>query len=328
MKTYRSSRCLAWACACCVSACGSQHRAEAVTVDDQPLIASIDAQHTEALQPVDSPTPQRNPVILVHGMAGFRPIVSLLDYFYKVRRTMTARGFPVFAAQTDPFQSIAYRAHQLAVQVDKVLQLTGASRVHLVAHSQGGLDARYLIASMGYGDRVATLTTIATPHHGVSLVDMALQTGPSIVGHVAKLVNALSDALLGGHADLMAQLHDLTTAYVDTTFNQENPDDPQVEYFSYAGSTQDNTLVDPLQVDVVNTFLLPTYRYVRLSEGDNDGIVGVRSAQWGSYMGTFAADHWDEIGQPMKTFHMPFDHLGFYCKLAGFLDHTGSPPQY
>ena len=336
MKTYHSLlRCIL-ACPCLLAACSPQSAADFwQTVDDQPLLASIATQHSEALQlaytvdSIDDATHDaRNPVVLVHGMAGFRPITSILDYFYRVRRTMTARGHQVFAAQTDPFQAISYRARQLAVQVDEVLRITGAPRVHLVAHSQGGLDARYMISSLGYGDRVATLTSIATPHHGVGLVDMALETGPTIVGHIAKIVNALSDALLGGKADFMAQLHDITRQYIETTFNVENLDDPRVEYFSYAGSTQDNALVDTHQVDVVNGFLLPTFRYIKLTEGDNDGLVAVKSAQWGSYMGAFAADHWDEIGQPMKSFYLPFDHLTFYCRLAGFLDKGGSPPQY
>ena len=332
MKNYRAHFRFLLACPCLLVACSSQSVADFwETVDDQPLIASIDSQHSEALQITDIPNNlpmMRNPVVLVHGMAGFRPITSILDYFYRVRRTMTARGHQVFAAQTDPFQSVSYRGRQLAVQVDEVLRITGAQRVHLVAHSQGGLDARYMISSLGYGDRVSTLTSIASPHHGVGLVDMALETGPTIVGHIAKIVNALSDALLGGKADFMAQLHDLTRQYIENTFNKENLDDPRVEYFSYAGSTQDNSLVDTHQVDVVNAFLLPTYRYIKMTEGDNDGLVAIKSAQWGAFMGTFEADHWDEIGQPMKSFYLPFDHLTFYCKLAWFLDKGGLPPQY
>jgi triacylglycerol lipase len=330
MKTYHAHFQFLVLCPCLLAACQPLYGGDFwQTVDDQPLIASIATQHSEALQLNDTAEPVvRNPVVLVHGMAGFRPITSILDYFYRVRRTMTARGHQVFAAQTDPFQSVSYRGRQLAVQVDEVLRITGAPQVHLVAHSQGGLDARYMISTLGYGDRVATLTSIATPHHGVGLIDMALETGPTIVGHVAKIVNALSDALLGGKADFMGQLHDMTRQYIETTFNVENLDDPRVEYFSYAGSTQDNALVDTHQVDLVNGFLMPTYRYIKLTEGDNDGLVAVKSAQWGSFMGTFAADHWDEIGQPMKSFYLPFDHLTFYCKLAGFLDKGGTPPQY
>jgi len=37
-------------------------------------------------------------------------------------------------------------------------------KVHLFAHSMGGLDARHMITHLGMANRVRTLTTIGTPH--------------------------------------------------------------------------------------------------------------------------------------------------------------------
>ncbi|HET6345938.1 MAG TPA: alpha/beta fold hydrolase, partial [Myxococcota bacterium] len=263
----------------------------------------------------------REPIVLVHGMAGFRPLGTWYEYFYQVMRRVTADGYSIFAAQTDPFQTIDYRARQLAVQVDAVLQATGAARVHLVAHSQGGLDARYLISTLGYGDRVATLVTVGTPHHGVRAVDVALRLLPKPVARsLTSIVNALGNALLGGRADLMAQLGDVSEDFVQRRFNPNNPDDPRVRYYAYSGITQVSAWVHPKRVDVVNPGLLPTYELITLTDGDNDGIVGTDSARWGIPLGVLAADHWDEIGQIPGTPHLAFQHLDFYRRLARFLN--------
>ena len=44
-------------------------------------------------------------------------------------------------------------------------------RVLIVAHSMGGLDARYMISRMGMEDHVAALLTITTPHRGSPYAD-------------------------------------------------------------------------------------------------------------------------------------------------------------
>jgi triacylglycerol lipase len=297
-------------------------------VDDVVLCAALQTQHSEARQ-LQLPLPRDGqPVVLVHGMAGFRPISTLLDYFYRVRKHMLAQGFQVYALQTDAFQSVAYRGKQLAIQIDEVLALTGASRVHVIAHSQGGLDIRYAISTLGYGDRISTVVTIASPHQGVQIVDMALQLIPAWVERVANIVDKVANALLGGNNDVMAQLHDLTHTYVTETFNPQNPDDPRVAYYSYAGLTQANPFVNQRLTDIVNPLLVGTLQLISKVEGDNDGLVPVSSAQWGTYLGAVAADHWDEIGQPPAMFHPSFDHLSFYDALAQFLGRGGTPPLF
>lgn len=308
---------------CCflLSACGSpENDAALLSIDPTPLQEHIAQQLTA------KPIPNTVPIVLVHGMAGFAP-VGRFDYFYHVPKAARDAGFNVFVAHTDPFQGTAYRARQLATEVDTVLQLTGAERVHLIAHSQGGLDARYLISTLGYGDRVATLTTVGTPHQGVRLVDVALRFAPNhLMEPLSRIMDALGNALLGGHADFMAQLHDLGAGYVQGTFNPQNEDDPRVEYFSYAGYTQ--THHGGKDLDVVTPLLVATYRLTRLCEGDNDGLVSNTSARWGTYLGMLPADHWDEIGQLPTAEHAAFAHLPFYLQLMKALESSGTPPLF
>jgi len=136
-----------------LSACGSSSEIDAalLNIDDAVLQQDIEAQLTDNASHQNN-APRRDqhlPILLVHGMAGFS--FGRYDYFYHVPKILRSRGFDVVVAHTDPFQSTAYRAKQLAIEVDAALKATGAPRLNIVAHSQGGLDARYLISSMGYG---------------------------------------------------------------------------------------------------------------------------------------------------------------------------------
>src|SRR6185312_2727026 len=134
-----------WLSLLLLAACGSSTNDAALLNIDGPL---LEDHIQEQLSHNASHHKDGLPLLLLHGMAGFAP-VGKFDYFYHVPKTARDAGYDVFVAHTDPFQATAYRAQQLSVQVDKVLRETGAERLNMVAHSQGGLDARYLISSLG-----------------------------------------------------------------------------------------------------------------------------------------------------------------------------------
>ena len=66
---------------------------------------------------------------------------------------------------------MAARAAELRAQI---LRWTDGP-VNLVAHSMGGLDARYLITHLNMAEQVRSLTTVSTPHRGTYLVDWFFQ---------------------------------------------------------------------------------------------------------------------------------------------------------
>jgi pimeloyl-ACP methyl ester carboxylesterase len=108
--------------------------------------------------------------VLVHGYFGTDQFFGLLDYFHDVPERLRSAGYDVTTPVTDAFNWSEARAAQLAVQVDAVLARTGARKVNLLGHSQGGMDARVLVSGLGYADRVASVTTVATPHRGTPLL--------------------------------------------------------------------------------------------------------------------------------------------------------------
>jgi len=102
------------------------------------------------------------PILLVHGMVDNRSIFTLL------RRGLRRRGFHrVHSLNYSPLtRDIRGAAAALAARVETLCDETDVDRIQLVAHSMGGLIARYYVQCLGGDDRVHTLVTLGTPHAG------------------------------------------------------------------------------------------------------------------------------------------------------------------
>ncbi|MGH8840928.1 MAG: esterase/lipase family protein [Jiangellaceae bacterium] len=102
------------------------------------------------------------PVLMVHGIVDNRSIFTVL------RRALRRRGFARVVAVDYGWLATDVRslAAGLAAQVERVCDLTGYDRVHIVAHSMGGLVARYYVQRLGGDEPVHTLVTLGTPHAG------------------------------------------------------------------------------------------------------------------------------------------------------------------
>ena len=66
----------------------------------------------------------------------------------------------------------------------------------------------------------------------------------------------------------------------------------------------------------VSSYFVLSHAFLESKEGDNDGLVGVESAQWGEFMGTIPADHMDEIGHRYDFSAQPFETGPFYLSEA------------
>jgi triacylglycerol lipase len=295
--------------------------------------------------PADDPAGPPYPVVLMHGMFGFQKIELLgLDYFNGIVADLATHGErQVFATHVPMLASSADRATAIQPFIDQVLAQTGKRKVNLIGHSQGGLDARYLVSSMGYGDRVASVTMIATPNHGSRVADAILALAP---GATYPLLEPLLDlyGIIAGDStsqkDLQTSLVWLSESYVDEVFNPANPDDPRVLYFSWAGRSnlaaggadcEGGMLPDDnSKLDLVDPLFLATGGFLS-TEGlpdhpVNDGLVSVNSAKHGTFMGCVPADHLDEVGQLAESgadLITGFDHLAFFRMVVGNLRDNG-----
>ena len=112
--------------------------------------------------------------------AGFLVPQRLLgqDYFRGVRSAFPLACFP----RVPVAGSIEARAGALAREITAFRFPDPAGPIHIVAHSMGGLDARYLLHRdlAGLSARVASLSTISTPHWGSPIADLLVGTAPGV----------------------------------------------------------------------------------------------------------------------------------------------------
>ena len=260
------------------------------------------------------------PIIFLHGLAGFVRLFGKA-YFRDILEDLRSRGVPAFAPRVHPTASVAYRAQQLHNYLE---ENHGRDPVHLVAHSMGGLDARYLASPNGLnqGDRILTITTIGTPHRGSSVASFAWRTKTyrmAIVRPIPSRVLAnVDDETREFYEDLRDGLwdgvHDLMPSCVKQEFNPRIIDHPSVRYFSFAGKMGGRGGA-PLWWP-----LLLQWFHLRIVEGPNDGLVAVESSKWGTFLGTLPASHVDLVGHLYPRTGIPFDRLQFYRDLAARLD--------
>lgn len=243
---------------------------------------------------VPFPQPQfirsRYPVVLMHGfgmLAGLRR----QGHLHEEAMNLRLHGVRAFAPNVAPYNTVPVRAEMWKSRVQQILEETGAEKVNLIAHSMGGLDARYLISRMEMHRHVASLVTVSTPHHGSPIAAFLFEQPEKIQVVVTDICNWLgSNALSESTSDFLTAVTALTYENVCGTFNPEIPDHPDVVYWSYAGQAGKGTGVP------INPFLILFNNIIYKAEGINDGFVSVESAKWGKFMGTIDADHTREVG--------------------------------
>lgn len=230
----------------------------------------------------------RFPIFLVHGM-GFRDGVP--GYWGRIPGYLRKGGAVVGFGGQDANASIEDNAKMLMVNLDKFLADTGAEKVNVIAHSKGGMEMRLLISGMGYADRIASLTTISTPHGGSAAMDKVMKLGV-LLNIGCKITDVIKR--IGGDIspDTLSCLRSFTTEYM-RLFNRENPDVPGVFYQS-AGFLMKGALSD--------VFMWFPYAGVKALTGHrSDGFLAPEEVMHGRFLGTFTGkgqrgvSHCDEV---------------------------------
>jgi pimeloyl-ACP methyl ester carboxylesterase len=121
------------------------------------------------------PSPERpHPVVLVHGT-----FENMLKNWSTLSPVLKDAGYCVFALNygNDATGPVAESAEELAVFVDAVLRATGAKKVDIVGHSQGGMMPRYYMRFLGGAKKVDDLVGIAPSNHGTEGLIVAAPGG-------------------------------------------------------------------------------------------------------------------------------------------------------
>lgn len=321
---------LSWGLFCAIFMAGGPQLFATAETDDEFIeeenqeVAPDIATYAETGDLREGPRHTRYPMVLLHGFLGWDQVFAF-NYFYKVKSTLGDQGYEIFSTAVSPVQTVAIRARELAPQLDAIMQVTGAMKINIIAHSMGGLDARYLIAQMGFNRKVASLTTIGTPHRGSPVPGMIFK----FLGKGDNLIYQAFEYLVAGFLgqgqrqptdlDIRANLRNLAPEFLEGEFNPANPDSPDVYYQSFAGVS---SLTGWGTGDRLDPLLAPFQ--IAFGYGKrNDGLVSESSAEWGRFRGVVSADHIDLIGQLFGNTSGRFRHLSFYQNLANELAELG-----
>lgn len=238
-------------------------------------------------------------IVFVHGFLGFSEIPLLwwpIRYFRHARECLAERGLTASFPSVPPAGSIEARARVLSA----FLGTLSAPRIHLIAHSMGGLDCRYVAHALDPQHRIHSVITIGTPHRGTPVASWFFET--------EGLVQWL------GRTWLRRSLQDLTPEAC-SEFNLRVKDRSDIRYISFSGARP--TAEMP-------AFLRPWTRLLQRRSGDNDGLVPTTSTVWGNTSDTLCSDHLELVGWNLtrrnKPAQRPFDDRSLYHRILDALE--------
>ncbi|MCL2826533.1 MAG: hypothetical protein FWD72_03925 [Eggerthellaceae bacterium] len=219
-----------------------------------------------------------------------------------------------FATQPTVPQTLPQAAPQLAPQA------VPQGKVNIIAHSKGGLDARFAVSCLGMSRYVASVTTISTPHRGCRFARKALENVPdAIVSQVSKQYGRVFTLLGDKQPDFFGGVSELTDEFC-ADLNGRTPDASGVLYQSVGTRMRDaRSAGAPLNLG---------FKIVQAIDGDNDGLVAVSSMPWGeSFLmvdppGKRGVSHADVIDQTRKDIK-GFDVCELYVGIAQKLKERG-----
>lgn len=229
------------------------------------------------------------PVLMVHGM-GFRDRKHI-NYWGRIPKELEKLGCRIYYGCQDSNASVETNGSVLKSRVEEIIRESGAEKLNVIAHSKGGLDIRYAISTLGIGDKIASVTTINTPHNGSLTVDALLKVPDVLIRLGSKCTDIWMRILGDRKPNTYSAIQSFRTDCAEK-FNRENPDLEGIYYQSYAFV---------MKHAFSDIFMWWTYLVVYCFEGENDGLLAPRATKWTNFKGIYRGNsgrgisHCDEI---------------------------------
>ena len=185
---------------------------------------------------------------------------------------LNKKGIQLFLGNTDSWGSCETNAKILKENIEKILSETKTEKVNIISHSKGGIDSRFLIWKYNFGDKIASLTTISTPHHGSELADLLYKKNIIHSMIIKKALNVFGKLYGDINPDLYNVNYQLTTMKMKE-FNENIIMDERV----YCQS-----LYTTMKKSSDDLMFSNSHRYLKSLIGENDGMVCEYSAKWGN----------------------------------------------
>ncbi|MBO7303634.1 MAG: triacylglycerol lipase [Clostridia bacterium] len=258
------------------------------------------------------------PIVLVHGV--FFRDSNIFNYWGRIPNTLKLHGATIYYGQHQSALPIKESARELTARIRLIVERYGCEKVNIIAHSKGGLDCRYAISEFGLAPYVASLTTINTPHRGCIFAEQLLNTIPEkIQSKVENAYNAVLTVLGDESPDFMAAVTDLTAESCKKL--NAKLSFPDGIYTQSVGSVMTHPKKGRFPLNL-------SYRYVKNYDGENDGLVGESSFEWGGKYTLLRTDgkrgisHGDMIDLNRENIK-DFDVRAFYTELVSDLRERG-----
>ncbi len=258
------------------------------------------------------------PLLFVHGVF-FRDF-HYVNYWGRIPAELIKNGAEIYYGSQQSADTVENCGKELAERICEIVEKTGCEKVNIIAHSKGGLDSRAAIARFGAEPYVASLTTINTPHRGCIFAEYLLKKAPKKFRNaVAESYNSALLKLGDTKPDFLGAVNDLTESAC-LKFNENTADSPEVLYesvMSYCRRARNGQF--PLNI---------SYHLVKHFDGQNDGLVSVESAKWGSKFtlvepkGKRGISHGDMVDLNRENLR-DFDVREFYVSLVSALKERG-----
>lgn len=257
------------------------------------------------------------PIIMLHGI-GFRDL-QYFNYWGRIPKELSRNGAIVYYGHQEAWGTIENNAQIIKEKIEEVLAENHCDKVNIIAHSKGGLDARYLISGLHMEEHVASLTTMSTPHRGSELLNILNKLPDGIYHLVSSMFDFTYRRLGDANPDCYHASKQLSCEFCQE-FNEKYPDSPRVYYQSYASCVK-HTLGD-------NLLSIPNLLMFFAGASKNDGLVTIDSAKWGNFKKTFIStgrrgiSHGDMIDLKREDYK-GFDVIEAYVEIVSELKNMG-----
>ncbi|MBQ1546234.1 MAG: triacylglycerol lipase [Clostridia bacterium] len=212
------------------------------------------------------------PIVLVHGI--FFRDVNFFNYWGRIPKELVRNGAVLYYGSQRSAASVSQCGTELKQKIDEIINITGCGKVNIIAHSKGGLDARFAASLPGMNEKIASITTINTPHAGCKYADYLIEKLPrAVLDYIAMRYNTALYHFGEENSDFAAGVADLTEKHCGEL--AELLPLPEGVFCQSYGSYMKNAASAGFPLNAA--YLLVSV----FSTSPNDGLVDAESMRWG-----------------------------------------------
>lgn len=213
------------------------------------------------------------PILLVHGF--ILKDFLIFNAFGKIPKILSSSGFCVYTSTNDGVGTIETNARQLKKQIEEILKKEKSEKINIIAHSKGGLDCEYMIKNLNMESKVASLTTICTPHKGSRIATSILKFPKWLLIITSKIIDFIYKISGDKKPNVLRAAKELRSNnnYAEDSNNISN----KVYFQSYS------TVLEKGKDDLL--MAVPFVLSKKHDTDESDGLVSKDSAKFGNYKG-------------------------------------------